>query len=87
MKSHGEIAAKGLTTYAYDDDNSIIFSEDDSKREKPFVHPNHPRQKEDTATPKTIGSLKQDHWILDKKNKQLILRTSRLTRRCSHQQE
>ena len=28
--------------------------------------------KEDLATPKIIGSQKQDHWILDKKNKQLI---------------
>ena len=28
--------------------------------------------KEETATPKTTGSLKQDHWILDKKNKKLI---------------
>ena len=28
--------------------------------------------KEETATPKTIGSLKLDRWILDKKNKQLI---------------
>ena len=28
--------------------------------------------REDLATPKIIGSQKQDHWILDKKNKQLI---------------
>ena len=27
--------------------------------------------KEDAASPKLIGSWKQDHWILDKKNKQL----------------
>ena len=28
--------------------------------------------KEDLATPKIVGSQKRDHWILDKKNKQLI---------------
>ena len=65
MKSHGEIAIKGLTNYVYDDDNSIRFVGDFS-RVQLFV------QKEDLATQKTIGSQKQDHWILDKKNKQLI---------------
>ena len=40
-------------------------------REKLFVHPNHPRRKR-TQQLRKPWSLKQDHWILDKKNKQLI---------------
>ena len=36
-----------------------------SPRAKLFVQQNHP-------SPKIFGSRKQDHWILDKKNKQLI---------------
>ena len=66
VKSHGEIAAKGLINYVYDDDNSIKFpSEDYSKRET-VLHPNHRRQM------RTQQLRKQDHWILDKKNKQPI---------------
>ena len=72
MKAHGEIAHKGLTNYVYDDDNSIKFpSGDISKSETVFAEKSS-ETKEDLATPKIIGSPKQDHWILDKKNKQLI---------------
>ena len=42
-----------------------------SPRVKLFLQQNHPRQRR-LATPKIIGSQKQDHWILDKKKKQLI---------------
>ena len=72
MKSHGEIAAKGLTNYVYDADNSIKSpSADYSKRETVCASKSSETQ-ENTATLKTNGSLKQDHWILDRKNKQLI---------------
>ena len=69
VKSHGEIAIKGLTNYVYDDDNSIRFpSGNISKSETVCAS----KTKEDLANPKIIGSQKQDRWILDKKNKQLI---------------
>ena len=66
---HGECAKKGLTNYVYDDDNSIKFPSGDNPKSETVCEA--PETKEDTATPKIIGSLKQDHWILDKKNKQL----------------
>ena len=73
VKSHGEIAIKGLTNYVYDDDNSIRFpSGGDISKSETVCASESSETKEDLATPKIIGSQKQDHWILDKKNKQLI---------------
>ena len=72
MKSHGEIAIKGLTNYVYDDDDSIQFPSREHSVSEQVCACKETKTKEETATPKTIGSLKQDHWILDKKNKQLI---------------
>ena len=57
-----------LTNYVYDDDNT---SGDYSKSET-VCAPKSSETKGDAATPRIIGSLKQDHWILDRKNKQLI---------------
>ena len=71
MKSHGEIAIKG-TNYVYDDDDSIQFPSRERSVSEQVCASKETEAKEETATPKTIGSLKQDHWILDKKNKQLI---------------
>ena len=48
-------AMKGPTNYAYNDDNSIKFL-----RGNKCVHPRKKR-----PIPKTIGSLKQDHSMLD----------------------
>ena len=67
MKSHGEIAVKGLTNYVYDDDNSIKLPSWESSTSAATSS----ETKEDTAAPKITGSLKQDHWVLSKKNKQL----------------
>ena len=72
MKAHGEIAIKGLTNYVYDDDNSIKFPSADISKSETVCASKSSETKEDLATPKIIGSQKQDHWILDKKNKQLI---------------
>ena len=72
VKSHGEIAIKGLTSYVYDDDNSIQFPSREHSVSEQVCASKETEAKEETATPKTIGSLKQDHWILDTKNKQLI---------------
>ena len=73
VKPHGEIAAKGLTSYVHDDDNnSIKFPSEDYPKRETVCASKSSETKEDTATPKTIGSLTQDHWILGKKNKQLI---------------
>ena len=72
MKAHGEIAIKGLTNYVYDDDNSIRFPSKDISKSETVCASTSSETKEDLATPKIIGSQKQDHWILDKKNKQLI---------------
>ena len=72
VKSHGEIAIKGLTNYVYDDDDGVQFPSREHSVSEQVCAPKETEAKEDTATPKTIGSLKQDHWILDKKNKQLI---------------
>ena len=72
VKAHGEIAHKGLTNYVYDDDNSIKFPSGDLTKSETVCSAKSPETKEDLATPKIIGSQKQDHWILDKKNKQLI---------------
>ena len=72
VKSHGEIAVKGLTNYIYDDDNSIHFPLREHSESEQVCASKESEAKEEIATPKTIGSLKQDHWILDKKNKQLI---------------
>ena len=71
MKLHGEIAIKGLTNYVYDDGNSIKFPSGDISKSETVCASKSFETKEDIATPKIIGSLKQDHWILDKKNKQL----------------
>ena len=60
---------KGLTNYGYDDDNSI---RGDISKSETVCASKSSETKEDLATPKIIGSQKQDHWILDKKNKQLI---------------
>ena len=72
VKSHGEIAIKGLTNYVYDDDNSIQFPSREHSVSEQVCASKETEAKEEIATPRTIGSLKQDHWILDKKNKQLI---------------
>ena len=72
VKSHGEIAMKGLTNYVYDDDNSIRFPSGDISKSETVCASKSSETKEDLATPKIIGSQKQDRWILDKKNKQLI---------------
>ena len=74
VKSHGGIAIKGLTNSVYDDDNSIHFPSREHSGSEQICASKESEAKEEIATPKTIGSLKQDHWILDKKNKQLILR-------------
>ena len=72
VKSHGEMAAKSLTNYVYDDGNSIKFPSEDYSKTETVCASKSSETKEDTATPKTVGSLKQGHWILDKKNKQRI---------------
>ena len=72
VKAHGEIAHKGLTNYVYDDDNSIKFPSGDLTKSETVCAAKSSETKEDLATPKIIGSQKQDHWILDTKNKQLI---------------
>ena len=72
VKSHGEIAVKRDTNYVYDDDNSIKFPSWEPSKSDTVCAAKSSETKEDTATPKIIGSLKQDHWILDKKNEQLI---------------
>ena len=72
VKAHGEIAIKGLTNYVYDDDNSIRFPSGDISKSETVCASKPSETKEDLATPKIIGSQKQDHWILDRKNKQLI---------------
>ena len=61
------------TNYVYDDDNSIKFPSWESFKSKSETAcaSKLSETKEETATPKIIRSLKQDHWILDKKNKQL----------------
>ena len=68
MKAHGEIAIKGLI---YDDDNSIRLPSGDISKSETVCASKSSETKEDLATPKIIGSQKQDHWVLDKKNKQL----------------
>ena len=72
MKAHGEIAHKGLTNYVYDDDNSIKFPSMAISKSETVCAAKSSETKDDLATPKIIGSQKQDHWILDKQNKQLI---------------
>ena len=72
LKARGEIAHKGLTNYVYDDDNSIKFPSGGISESETVCAAKSSEKKEDLATPKIIGSQKQDHWILDKKNKQLI---------------
>ena len=72
MKAHGEMAHKGLTNYVYDDDNSIKLPSGDLTKSETVFAAKSSETKEDLATPKIIASQKQDHWILDKKNKQLI---------------
>ena len=72
VKAHGEIAHKGLINYVYDDDNSIKFPSGDLTKSETVCAAKSSKTKEDLATPKIIGSQKQDHWILDRKNKQLI---------------
>ena len=75
VKAHGEIAHKASSTMSMTMITASSFPPGISPRAKLCVQQNHPRQsetKEDLATPKIIGSQKQDHWILDKKNKQLI---------------
>ena len=72
VKAPGEIAIKGLTTYVYDGDNSIRFPSRDISKSETVCASKSSETKEDLATPKITGSQKQDHWILDKKNKQLI---------------
>ena len=72
VKAHGEIAHKGLTNYVYDDDNSIKFPSGAISKTETVCAAKSSETKEDLATLKIIGSQKQDHWILDKKNKQLI---------------
>ena len=72
VKAHGEIAHQGLINYVYDDDNSIKFPSGDLSQSETVCAAKSSETKEDLATPKIIGSQKQDHWILDKKNKQLI---------------
>ena len=61
-----------LTNYVYDDDNSIKFPSGDISKSETVCAAKSSETKEDLATPKIIGPQKQDHWILDKKNKQLI---------------
>ena len=72
VKSHGEIAVKGLTNYVYDDDSSIKFPSWESSRSETVCAAKSSETKEETATPRIVPSVKQVHWILDKKNKQLI---------------
>ena len=64
VKAHGEIAHKGLINYVYDDDNSIKFPSGDLTKSETVCAAK--------SSAKIIGSQKQDHWVLDKKNKQLI---------------
>ena len=71
VKSHGEIAIKGLTNYVYDDGNSIHFLSREHSGSEQVCASKESEAKEERATPKIIGSPKQDHWILDEKNNQL----------------
>ena len=59
VKSHAEM--KGLTNYVYDDDNSIHFPSREHSGSEQVCAPKESEAKEEIATPKTIGSLKQDH--------------------------
>ena len=58
-----EIAAKGLTNFAYDDGNSIKFPSGDSPKNDTVCAAKSSQAKENTATPKTIGTQRQDRWI------------------------
>ena len=71
VKPHREIAIKGLTNYVYDDDSSIKFPSGDTLKSEAVCASLSSETLEEAATPRIIGSQKQDHWILDKKNKQL----------------
>ena len=66
VKAHGEIAHKGLTNYVYDDDNSIKFPSGDISKSETVCAAKSSETKEDLATPKIVGSQKQDHWILER---------------------
>ena len=57
VNSHGEIAAKCLTNYVYDDDNSIKCPSE-----------NYSKSETVCASKSCERSLKQDPWILDNKN-------------------
>ena len=72
VKSHGEIEFKGLTNYVYDDDDSVQFPSREHSVSEQVCASKETEAKEETSTPTTMGFLKQDHWILDKKNKQRI---------------
>ena len=61
VKAHGEFAVKGLTNYVYDDDNSIKFPFWESSKNETVCASKSSETKGDTATPKIIGPLKQDH--------------------------
>ena len=63
----GEIAAKGLRNYVYDDDKSIKFPSEEYFKREIVCAPKSSETTEDTATPKTIGSLKKDHWTLTRR--------------------
>ena len=72
MKSHGEIARKGLINYVYDDDDSIKFQSEENPKSETVCASKSSETKEEAATPRIIGTTKQDHWIHDEKNKKLI---------------
>ena len=67
-----KLLTKASQTNVYDDDNSIKFPSGDLSQSETVCAAKSSETKEDLATPKIIGSQKQDHWILDKKNKQLV---------------
>ena len=72
VKSHGEIARKGLINYVYDDDDSIKFQSEENLKSETVCASKSSETKEEAATPRIIGTTKQDHWIHDEKNKKLI---------------
>ena len=79
-----KLLTRASQNYDYNDDNSIKFPSGEISKSETVCAAKSSETKEDLATPKIIGSQKQDHWTLDKENKQLIRVNITQRKECSH---
>ena len=87
VKSHGEIAIKGLANYVYDDDNSIQFPSREHSVSEQVCASRKPRRRKRQRLPKLLVLSSRITGYSTRRTSSSSVCASRLARHCSHRQE